>query len=110
MAEIRYLADEHIARAVRRALRRRGIGVVSPAEVGLLGAADTDYLAYAREQGYVVVTHDADFLRLHAAGEAHAGIVYCEQGSRSVGELVASLMLIHDVLERAEMAQQVEFI
>ena len=102
--------DEHIARAVTNALRRRGVEAMTAAEAGLLGATDSEYLAYARKGGFVVVTHDDDFLRLHAAGDAHAGIVYCGQGSRSVGELIAGLALLHGVLEGADMEGRVEFL
>ena len=102
--------DEHIARAVTHALRRRGIEVLTPADAGLLGAADLDYLAFARVRGLVLVTNDADFLHLHAAGEEHAGIAYCEQGSRTVGQLVTQLALIHSVLDSEELTGRVEFL
>ncbi|GBD15594.1 hypothetical protein HRbin26_00485 [bacterium HR26] len=41
-------------------------------EAGMLEAADQEHLALALREGRVVVTQDADFLRLHAAERAHA--------------------------------------
>jgi len=55
------------------------------------------------------VTHEADFLRLHAEGHPHAGIVYSPHG-RPVGELIRSLVLIAQALDAGQMVDHVEFI
>ena len=69
MAEaIRYHLDEHVATAVAVGLRSRGVDVTTTVEAGLMRASDLDQLAYARAERRVLVTHDADFLRLHGAG------------------------------------------
>ena len=106
---IRFYTDEHVARAVVRGLRQRGVDVLTAAEVGLLGAKDTDHLALAKSQARVIITQDDDFLRLHAAGVEHAGIVCAAQGTR-VSELIRSLMLVHDILEADDMDGHVEFV
>jgi Domain of unknown function (DUF5615) len=67
------------------ALRRRGIDVATPADAGLLGAADEAYLDYARDTERIVVTADSDFLRLHRE-LPHAGIA----GIRARSPLSAS--------------------
>jgi hypothetical protein len=110
VAEIRFQLDEHVAKAVAQALRRRGVDVVTADEAGLLTAPDVAVLDRARASGRVLVTHDADFLRLHAEGRAHAGIAYCPQGTRTIGQLTVGLVLIHDVLEPDEMVGRVEFL
>lgn len=56
--------DEHVAAAVALGLRLRGIAVTTTAEEGLAAATDEQQLAFAAGQGRVLVTHDADFLRL----------------------------------------------
>jgi hypothetical protein len=58
----------------------------------------------------VVVTSDPEFLRLHQQGQQHAGIVYCPQGARSIGEIVSYLLLMYDVLEPADMIERVEYV
>ena len=67
-ASIAFLLDEYVAHAVAQALRRRGIDAETATEAGLLGATDAEFLAYARQAGRVVVTHDDDFYQrqLHA--------------------------------------------
>lgn len=76
MARIKHLTDEHVPSAVAKGLRARGIDVATAAQAGALGKTDRLLLTQAREQGRVLITYDPDFLRLHAAGMAHAGIVY----------------------------------
>lgn len=79
-------------------------------EAGLVGADDQTQLAFAAASGRVLVTHDADFLRLDAEGVAHAGIVYCPQGELPAGEVQRRLALIHDLLTPQEMAGRIEFL
>jgi hypothetical protein len=51
-----YRVDEHVARAVAPGLRRRGIEAVPGAEGRRLGAEEEDLLAFADEDGRVIVT------------------------------------------------------
>lgn len=106
---VRFYTDEHIATAVVKGLRLHGVEVVSTAEAGMLGASDLAQLAFAAQEGYVLCTQDADFLRLHRAGATHAGIVYARQG-QSVGEVVRGLLLVYDLLDEPSMAGAVEFV
>jgi predicted nuclease of predicted toxin-antitoxin system len=110
LAEIGFQFDEHVPTAVAEALRRRGIDAVTTAEAGLLGASDVEQLRQAAANGRVLVTHDPDYLRLHQRGFSHAGIAYCRQGARSVGQLVAGLVLIYDTLDTSMMNGRVEFL
>lgn len=111
MAErIRFYTDEHVSRAVIEGLRNRGLDVLSVPEAGTMGRTDEKHLERARHEGRVIVTHDSDFLRLHAAGHAHAGIAYAAQDKASIGEIIHGLMLIHDVLDAQEMEGCLEFI
>jgi predicted nuclease of predicted toxin-antitoxin system len=78
---IRFHLDEHISTSIAAGLRRRGVDVTTTAEAELMGADDEAQLAFAASQGRVMVTQDADFLRHHAKGTAHAGIAYCVVGA-----------------------------
>jgi Domain of unknown function (DUF5615) len=107
---ISFHLDEACDPRVAVGLRQRGASVTTTADAGLLGAPDEAHLAYAWSQARVVLTHDTDFLRLHAAGAAHAGIVYCPPQARSLGELIRLLVLIWELLEPAEMRGRVEYL
>ncbi|MCL0093492.1 DUF5615 family PIN-like protein [Dehalococcoidia bacterium] len=109
MGRIRFYTDEHIARAIVRGLRQRGVDVLTVPEAGMLGASDKDHLAKAREENRVVFTQDDDSLRLAAAGADHTGIVYASQDT-SIGQIIYDLMLIHQVLEAEEMIGHIEYL
>ena len=106
---IRFHLDQHVANDVAHGLRLRGIDVSTTHEAGLQDAEDLAHIAYALSEGRVIFTQDDDFLRHHHAGVIHTGIVYSKQGSRSIGEIVRYLKLIHDCLDEADMAGQLEY-
>jgi len=57
----------------------------------------------------VLFTQDADFLRLHASGVEHAGILYARQQT-AIGDVIRDLMLVFEVLEPGEMEGQLEYL
>lgn len=106
---IRFYTDEHVAKVIIRSLRQRGVDVLTVPEAGLIGATDIEHLDRARSENRVFFTQDEDFLRLHAIRVQHAGIVFAAQGT-SIGRIIRGLLLIHDLLERAEMNGHIEFL
>jgi hypothetical protein len=107
---IRFHLDEHCDPAIAAGLRLHGVDVTTTAEAGLLRAEDEEHLAYAIRTSRVVFTQDRDFLRLNAFGLVHSGIAFCYQNSRSIGQIIAGLLLIWEVLEPEEMANHVEYL
>jgi predicted nuclease of predicted toxin-antitoxin system len=107
---LRFHLDEQCDPRIAVALRHRGVDVSTAADAGLLGAPDEAHLAYAWLQARAVVTHDTDFLRLHAAGVEHPGIVFCSPQARSLGEIIRLLVLMWELLEPSELRRQVEFL
>lgn len=107
---IRFHLDENCHRAVAEGLSRRGIAVTTTPAVGLLSASDEEQLAFGLTQGRVIFTQDRDFLRLHAAGIPHAGIVYCAKDTQSIGVMIQGLVLIWEVLEPDEMRNKAEYL
>ena len=109
MSRIRFQFDEHFRNAAASALRRRDIDVVTAADAGVLGLADTVVLSRAHAAARVMVTRDDDYLGLHAAGQPHSGIVYCTPRIRTVGNLVEALVLIYEVMSPEEMIGHVQY-
>jgi hypothetical protein len=89
--EIRFHLDEHVSPGIAEGLRRRGIDVTTTANAGLTGADDEDYLI------------------LNDQGVAHGGIAFCHQGSRSIGEVIRFLALLHACLSVDDMQGTIEF-
>ena len=107
---LRFFLDEHVHPGIADGLRRRGLEVMTCQQADMRSKNDEEILRFCREQGYVLMTHDVDFLALHASGHQHRGIAYCAHGSRSVGDIVRALTVLADVVELPDMANHVEFL
>ena len=111
MAEkVRFHLDENVSNAVGEGLRRRGVDVTTTPELSLIGVSDLAKLEFALSQKRVIFTQDTDFLRMHQTGTNYAGIVFCSQGSKSIGEIIKGLILIWELLEPNDMLSRVEFL
>lgn len=109
MSQIRYYTDEHVASAVIRGLRQRGVDVLSVPEADMRGATDEAHFSLAFAQGRVLFTQDTDFLRLAASGSAHAGVVYAPHRT-AIGDVIRGLLLLYQVLEAEDMIGKVEYL
>jgi predicted nuclease of predicted toxin-antitoxin system len=107
---IRFHLDENCTKAIALGLRRHGVDVTTTPEAKLLGALDEEHVAYAFREIRVIFTQDRDFLRKNATSIPHAGIAYCEKDTRSIGEIVAALVLLWEIYEPNEMTNRVEYI
>jgi hypothetical protein len=102
--------DENCSQAIASGLRRRGIDVTTSPDVGLLGATDEQQVAYCLAEGRAIFSYDEDLLRLAASGIGHAGVVFCQQRKRSIGDIVRGLVLLWESLDPPDMAGQVKFV
>lgn len=99
---IRFHLDEQVDPDIARALRRHGINVTTTVEANLRTKDD--------HTQRVIVTHDADFLRLGSQSTDHPGVAYTHKTARSIGEVIRHLILIYEVLTPDEMIGRVEFL
>ena len=106
---IRFHLDENVDHAVAHGLRLRGLDVTTATEADLIAASDPEHIAFALVEDRVIFTQDQDFLRHHQAADAHAGIVYTQQGAHSIGEIVRYLHYLSDILEQQDMRGQLEY-
>ena len=107
---IRFHLDENVDPDVALALRRHSIDVTTSGEMGLLGQTDEVQLEFARKQERVIVTHDTDFLRLASQSSDHWGVAFSQKQARSLGEIIRSLVLIHQVFTPDEMRGWIEYL
>lgn len=108
MAKLKFYTDEHIAKAVVKGLKARGIDGVTCVEVGMRTASDIDHLKLALKEERVIVTYDNDFLKLHAEGHKHAGIAFANSPV-AIGDMIHILLLMYEVLDSEEMKNHIEF-
>lgn len=107
---IRLHLDENCSRGIAEGLRRRGVDVTTTPEVGLLGARDEEQLAWCLAEGRVIFSYDEDMLRLAASGVTHAGIAFCQQRRRSIGDVVRGLVLLWERCEPDELIDKVKYL
>ncbi len=58
----------------------------------------------------MTVSHDSDFLRLAAAGVEHAGIAYCHQRNRTIGQIVVALARLWRARAAEDMHGQIVYL
>ena len=107
---LRFHFDEHMPTAAVVGLRRRGVDATSSAEVGLLKAGDDVQLAHAHAAGRVMVTCDADYLRLHAVGQPHSGVAFWLLGNGDVGGIVRSIELVAQVYDADDLIGVLQYL
>jgi len=84
--------------------------VTTTFDSGLRTQSDEAQLAFIRSEERVIFTHDEDFLIIASRSSEHPGIAYCKQGTRSIGEIIESLVLIHEVYTLKDMVGRVEYL
>lgn len=85
--KIKYYSDENVSSTIVHGLRIRGVEVLTVQEADMLGASDEAHLEFVTRKNLVLFTQDADFLRLHAQGIKHSGIVYAHQ-RMPIGDII----------------------
>jgi hypothetical protein len=87
-----------------------GIDALTTVEAGMRSMSDDLRWDFAKNQGRVIVTSDDDYLS-HAASDAdHNGLVFYAKDSRTIGEVIDWLALIHSAITPEEMRGHVEFV
>ncbi|QEG36064.1 DUF5615 family PIN-like protein [Bythopirellula goksoeyrii] len=107
---MRFHRDEQVDPAIAAGLRQGGFDVTTTAGAELLSAPDGSLVALAEKENRVIFTHDQDCLRIHPKGTIHAGVFYCPPQSKSIGQIIRHLCLMHDCLEASEMQGNFEYL
>ena len=108
--EIRFYLDENVPIAVATQLKRRNIEVVTVRDLGFLGDSDINHLRRATELGYVLCTHDVDYIELAVNGVEHSGIVFGQQHRHGIGDWVRFLELVHAAYAPDEINNRIEYV
>ncbi len=110
------LVDENLDANILRGVLRRfdGIDVVRVQDIGLTGADDPTVLAWAAEQGRILITHDVETVTRYAFERVDAGLpmpgVIEIVASTPIGKAIEDLVLILECLGDGELDNQVLYI
>jgi predicted nuclease of predicted toxin-antitoxin system len=109
MAQLSFLADEHVKRSYVHALRGNGFKIVAVAEGDETGQRDDIHLERSSRGNLVVLTNDDDFVRL--AGEhSHAGIVFYSEQNHDPSDFVTAIRRIDRFFSPDDMRNHVEWL
>lgn len=106
-----YLDEDTMDKALVSALRARGVDVLTAHEADMIERQDADHLTYATGRGRVLYSFNvADYCRLQAKGQAHAGLILAQQQRYSVGEQMRRLLRLVGAKSTEDMVNRVEFL
>ena len=113
MTAIRFFTDEDVYGAIAPGLRQMGVDALSTPEAGRLGCFDEDQLAWAANEGRVIVTFNVgDFVAYHcdwlSNARHHAGIVVSAQ--RPIGDVLRRLTNLARTIDTEAMKDRLEFL
>ena len=92
------LTDENVDPDVVAGLRRLGFDVLDVMESGRAGASDVELVRWAKSQGRVVITHDADFGTLAILQkEPLIGLVFLRPGHIDSQFTMATIQALLDM-------------
>jgi hypothetical protein len=112
----RLLADENFNGSIVRGLVRHKpeVDVVRVQDVGLSGADDRTVLAWAANEGRVLVTHDQETVPKYAYERAVAGLpmpgVFVGDTYLPVQQAIADIVLLVECSEEHEWEGQVRYL
>ena len=110
-----YFDEDSMQRSLVRALRARGVDVITALDAEMIEREDAEHLDYATERGRVLCSFNAGgFYRLHTdyatQGKLHAGITLMRQQHYSVGEQMRRILKLMASESADEMSNWVEFL
>lgn len=113
---MRWLADENFNDDILRALRRRkpGIDIVRAQDVGLKGVDDEMLLAWASDQGRVLLTHDVSTITAYAyrrvmKGDRMPGVFEVNR-TVAIGTAIDDIILLTECSLDGEWEGQVRYL
>jgi hypothetical protein len=98
-----------------RALKARGVDVLSALEAEMVEKSDAHHLEYATTERRALYSFNiGDFFRLHtswlAQGKSHSGLILSKQQQYSIGEQMRRILKLIATRSAEEMQDHVEFL
>lgn len=110
-----YFDEDGMDHDLVRALRARGVDVVTALDVGMVERPDREHLDYAGSQGRVLFSFNVgDYRRLDATyaaeGWVHTGILLARQQRHSVGDQMRRILRLVAEVPADKMRNRVEYL
>jgi hypothetical protein len=110
-----YMDEDSMDQALVRALRARGVDVLTAQEARMIGRTDADHLIFATATRRVISTFNVgDFWRLHTeyldGDRSHTGIILMPQQRYGTGEQLRRMLRLITTLSAEAMINRAEFL
>jgi hypothetical protein len=110
-----YFDEDSMSHALVRALRARGVNIVTALECNMIEQSDQAHLDFATAQNCVLYSYNiGDYYHLHTfylnKGKAHAGIILALQQRYTIGQQIRSLLKLMATLSAQDMRNRLEFL
>jgi hypothetical protein len=106
--------DVHVPRPITRALRKRGVDVITAQEDGTARWSDPDVLDRAAGLNRVLFSQDEDLLveaaRRQSQGVVYKGVIYAPQLALTTGQFIEQLELLAKAGVPADFANAVQYL
>ncbi|MBW4418774.1 MAG: DUF5615 family PIN-like protein [Myxacorys californica WJT36-NPBG1] len=112
---MKLLADENFDNTIVRGLlrRRSSIDIVRVQDVGLSGEDDPTILAWAAQEGRVLLTHDVATITRFAYDRVEQGLpmpgVIEVSTSAQVGQVIDDVLIVVDCSSEGELEGQIQY-
>ena len=90
----KFYSDENVPLAVSKALKKRGIDILTAKDAGMLNQQDNAHLSLAISEKRAVITHDSDFLKLLINEAGHYGMLFFTKQVK-IGEAIEEIEKVH---------------
>lgn len=105
----KFYADENVPIAVSKALKKRGINIITAQESGMLKQDDNVHLSFAISEKRAIITHDSDFLKLAMKESNHFGILFFTK-QVSIGQAIEEIEQVYLAYNAEELYGVVLFL
>jgi hypothetical protein len=116
MSRPRFLADHDLKEQIIDGVLRRepALEFIRARDVGMDDRDDADVLAFAAQNGFIIVSHDVNTMANAAyalvdGGEAMGGLLLVQQ-NKPIGPAIDDLVMIWSASEAEEWQGQVQFL
>jgi predicted nuclease of predicted toxin-antitoxin system len=107
---VKLLLDENLSRRMVPRLTSAYPGTTQVALLGMERASDREIWQFARDQGYVIVTQDADFHELCVLHGAPPKVIWLQTGNQSRHRIAELLLNLRETIENLLADEETTFI
>jgi predicted nuclease of predicted toxin-antitoxin system len=104
----RFHIDESLSPTIARAARLQELDITDSQGESLLSHSDREQWEFCQREGRVLITSDADFLRICRQSPNHFGIVFCL--TQRIGAIVKHLELLSQDVTEEMMQGRIDYV